>query len=44
MLEHLESPGEALERIAAWLVTGGGLLVGVPNLASLQSRLFGEHW
>ncbi len=44
VLEHLESPGEALERIAAWLVPGGGLLVGVPNLASLQSRLFGEHW
>jgi len=44
VLEHLDSPGAALERIASWLAPGGGLLVGVPNLASLQAQLSGEHW
>jgi 2-polyprenyl-3-methyl-5-hydroxy-6-metoxy-1,4-benzoquinol methylase len=44
VLEHLEDPGAALARIATWLVPGGALLVGVPNLASLQARLGGERW
>ena len=44
VLEHLDDPGPALERIAGWLATGGGLLIGVPNLASLQARLGGERW
>ncbi|MGH2870092.1 MAG: class I SAM-dependent methyltransferase [Solirubrobacteraceae bacterium] len=44
VLEHLENPRAALERIAGWLVPGGGLVVGVPNLASLQARIGGERW
>jgi SAM-dependent methyltransferase len=44
VLEHLDDPRSALERIAGWLVPGGALLVGVPNLASLQARLGGERW
>ena len=44
VLEHLQEPSEALVRIASWLRPGGGLLVGVPNLASLQARLGGERW
>jgi 2-polyprenyl-3-methyl-5-hydroxy-6-metoxy-1,4-benzoquinol methylase len=44
VLEHLEQPRAALERIATWVAPGGGLLVGVPNLASLQARLGGERW
>jgi SAM-dependent methyltransferase len=44
VLEHLEAPDRALARIASWLAPGGGLLVGVPNLASLQARLSGERW
>jgi SAM-dependent methyltransferase len=44
VLEHLDDPGGALERIAGWLAPGGALLVGVPNLASLQARLGGERW
>jgi SAM-dependent methyltransferase len=43
VLEHLEDPGEALTRISSWLVPGGGLLLGVPNLASLQARVAGER-
>lgn len=44
VLEHLEDPGAALERIAGWLAPGGGLVVGVPNLASFQARVGGERW
>jgi SAM-dependent methyltransferase len=44
VLEHLDDPGAALARIAAWLAPGGVLLVGVPNLASLQARVGGDGW
>jgi SAM-dependent methyltransferase len=44
VLEHLEQPGPALSRIRSWLRPGGGLVVGVPNLASLQAQLGGERW
>jgi SAM-dependent methyltransferase len=44
VLEHLDDPRAALERIAGWLAPGGTLLVGVPNLASFQARLGGERW
>jgi SAM-dependent methyltransferase len=44
VLEHLDAPGAALSRIATWLRPGGVLLVGVPNLASLQARVGGERW
>jgi SAM-dependent methyltransferase len=44
VLEHLDDPGAALERVAGWLAPGGAVLVGVPNLASLQARIGGERW
>ena len=44
VLEHVEDPGAALERIASWLRPGGLLLVGVPNLASVQARVGGARW
>ncbi|MDQ6775478.1 MAG: class I SAM-dependent methyltransferase [Actinomycetota bacterium] len=44
VLEHLDDPATALARIATWLAPGGALLVGVPNLASLQARVGGERW
>ena len=44
VLEHLDDPGAALERIAGWLAPGGRLVVGVPNLASVQARAGGERW
>lgn len=44
VLEHLEDPGPALHRIAGWLRPGGLLLIGVPNLASVQARAGGPRW
>jgi SAM-dependent methyltransferase len=44
VLEHVDDPGAALMRVAAWLRPGGVLLVGVPNAASLQARLAGGRW
>jgi SAM-dependent methyltransferase len=44
VLEHLDDPGAALDRIQAWLRPGGTLLVGVPNLDSVQARLAGPRW
>ena len=43
-LEHLARPSAALDRSAALLRPGGVLVVAVPNLDSLQARLFGERW
>jgi SAM-dependent methyltransferase len=44
VLEHLDQPGLALERIHGWLRPGGALLIGVPNIASWQARMAGERW
>jgi SAM-dependent methyltransferase len=44
VLEHTDDPGAALRRIAGWLAPGGGLLVGVPNLASVQARVGADRW
>jgi hypothetical protein len=44
VLEHLDAPGDALQRIAGWLAPGGLIVVGVPNLASVQARVGGSRW
>ena len=44
VLEHLDDPGDALSRVASWLRPGGGVVIGVPNLDSLQARIAGERW
>lgn len=44
VLEHLDDPGAALARIAAWLRPGGLVVVGVPNLGSVQARAGGARW
>ncbi|MEA2297440.1 MAG: hypothetical protein QOF77_376 [Solirubrobacteraceae bacterium] len=44
VIEHLDDPGPALATLAGWLEPGGVLLVGVPNLASLQARIGGSRW
>jgi SAM-dependent methyltransferase len=43
-LEHLPRPGAAIREAARLLRPGGVLAIAVPNLASLQSRAFGDEW
>jgi SAM-dependent methyltransferase len=44
VLEHLDDPTAALRRIAGWLAPGGTLVVGVPNVASLQAGIARGDW
>lgn len=44
VLEHLDDPAAALETVVRWLRPGGVLLIGVPNLGSLQARVGGPRW
>lgn len=44
VLEHLPDPRATVRQCAALLRPGGRLIIGVPNLASWQSRAFGRFW
>jgi 2-polyprenyl-3-methyl-5-hydroxy-6-metoxy-1,4-benzoquinol methylase len=44
VLEHLPDPLQALERARQWLRPGASIRIWVPNVASLESRLFGRRW
>lgn len=43
-LEHLRAPGRALDHAATVLVSGGVVVVAIPNADSVQARLFGARW
>jgi SAM-dependent methyltransferase len=43
-LEHITSPGETLEEIHRILRPDGKVLIGVPNVGSLNARVFGQYW
>jgi SAM-dependent methyltransferase len=44
VLEHLDEPRAALSRMRSWLRPAGAVLIGVPNLASVQAKLGGSRW
>ncbi len=44
VLEHLDDPEAALIRVREWLVPEGRLVIGVPNLDSLQAAIGGDRW
>jgi SAM-dependent methyltransferase len=44
VLEHLDDAPDALATVRSWLRPGGLLLIGVPNLASIQAEVAGEAW
>lgn len=44
VLEHLHDPVAALTRARTWMRPGGRVRVVVPNVESLERRLFGSSW
>jgi SAM-dependent methyltransferase len=44
VLEHLDDPDTAVARLSALVAPGGTLLIGVPNLSSVQARIGGLRW
>ena len=44
VLEHLTEPDRVLRSVLAKLSPGGVLYVAVPDIASLQFRIFGKYW
>jgi SAM-dependent methyltransferase len=44
VLEHVADPAGALGRVHRWLRPGGLVLVGVPNVMSLQAAIAGDDW
>jgi SAM-dependent methyltransferase len=44
VLEHIDDPDAAVGQLASLVAPGGTLLIGVPNLASVQARLGGLRW
>ncbi len=44
VLEHLPEPVSEMRWVRARLAPGGRVLVGVPNIDSLESRLLGRRW
>jgi SAM-dependent methyltransferase len=43
-LEHLPTPGRAIDQAERHLRAGGALLIAMPNSASLQALAFGDRW
>lgn len=44
VFEHIKSPNECLRHVFRILKHGGTLFIGVPNVDSLASRIFGTFW
>lgn len=42
--EHISCPRPTLDEIYRILRPGGKVMIGVPNVAGLNARLFGEYW
>ncbi len=42
--EHLPNPNEVLEEVHRILSSNGKLMIGVPNQASFNARVFGQYW
>ncbi len=44
VLEHVPDPRATLARVSELLAPGGRAVVGVPNLRSVEAKIFGARW
>jgi 2-polyprenyl-3-methyl-5-hydroxy-6-metoxy-1,4-benzoquinol methylase len=44
VLEHLDNPVADIRRMASLLKKGGWLVFSIPNMESLDAKLFGRYW
>ena len=44
VLEHMAEPLKMLQKCSDRLAPGGRIIIGVPNIESMQSRIFGPNW
>lgn len=43
-LEHVPNPRQVVRKISQLLKPGGRCIIGVPNVASFNARVFGDRW
>lgn len=44
VFEHVDTPDDLLQRLRRLLKSSGSVFISVPNLDSLQARMFRGHW
>lgn len=44
VLEHLYDPRAVMTKVLSWLKPGGIFTITLPNVDSLEARLFGRYW
>lgn len=44
VLEHMYDPGAVMKKALSWLKPGGVFTITLPNVDSLEARLFGRYW
>lgn len=44
VLEHVYQPRELVRKVQEWLKPGGIFYVMLPNIGSLEARIFGSYW
>ncbi len=44
VLEHLPSPSDGLKKLHSLLSDSGKILIAVPNVASLDAKIYGKYW
>ncbi|HZQ66951.1 MAG TPA: class I SAM-dependent methyltransferase [Terriglobales bacterium] len=44
VMEHMYNPREVMAKVLSWLKPGGVFTITLPNIDSLEARIFGGYW